>query len=437
MEAIPQKTTEHAYKALTETFQGHFPLERGAPRFIGREAEYPVVDEAGDPADVRELLKALAASGDFEEKREPDGLLVELIHPKIRYSLEVGWGTIELIGPAAADLHEVKALQEAGMEQLLAITEPRGLKVLGYGIQPKARGGLELMSPKARYLLLHDAIGESWSSFTATASDQVHIDVCRDELPLVLNVGNALYPIILALFSNSPITGNTPSGAHSTRELSMGQIQHGSHRHGMTARPIESIQEWVELTARHAFLMMKREGNYSLPDVAQSFEAFMMAHPSTFDDFLMHDHYVWNCARARTAHGTVEFRSACQQPWSEHMVMSAFALGTVEAAQALHDFLQDALGPAYWQSLQGYSQEVLGEGLAAKEPCEGLIKGILDHIQVGLARREKGEEIYLQPLFKRWQTGHNPASSVLEVFAKGQLPALIEQVAIRPSPGER
>ena len=54
-----------------------------------------------------------------------------------------------------------------------------------------------------------------------------------------------------------------------------------------------------------------------------------------WESFTVHDHYIWNSARPRTEQRTVEMRPACQQPWDEHMVVSALCLGLVEASTTI------------------------------------------------------------------------------------------------------
>lgn len=54
-----------------------------------------------------------------------------------------------------------------------------------------------------------------------------------------------------------------------------------------------------------------------------------------WDDFEMHEHYVWHSARPRPKQSTVELRAACQQPGSANMAVSALALAIVEATPEL------------------------------------------------------------------------------------------------------
>ena len=47
---------------------------------------------------------------------------------------------------------------------------------------------------RPRYALLQAFLGDGWTLFSATASDQCHVEVTRGEVPLVTAVANAAAP---------------------------------------------------------------------------------------------------------------------------------------------------------------------------------------------------------------------------------------------------
>jgi hypothetical protein len=126
---------------LAETFAARFPETLRGPRTIGREAEYPMVWPDGQAADIRGLWPLLMEGGDLKPLREGD-LIVGLEGTSYSYSMEVGWGTIEVITEPCNDLHALKALHETAMARLLTATKRYGCLILGYGIQP--------ITPKAK-----------------------------------------------------------------------------------------------------------------------------------------------------------------------------------------------------------------------------------------------------------------------------------------------
>ena len=120
-------------------------------------------------------------------------------------TLEVGWGTIEIGTPVCENLFELRDVYESTLSLVAESAESLGMYVLGYGIHPRSAPTLELLSPKARYSVLKKVIGQDWLSFTVSASDQLHVDVSRDEITDVLNVSNMLSSVVIAMCGNSSV----------------------------------------------------------------------------------------------------------------------------------------------------------------------------------------------------------------------------------------
>jgi glutamate--cysteine ligase len=411
-------------------FAARFPPRDPTRRRLGREGEHPVVHADGTAADIAVLWPRLIAGGGRVLK-EGD-LVVGLEDEGVTFSAEVGRGTIEIIVGPSDDLHDLRARYEAGMERLLAATDAEGLLVLGYGIQPATAPSFELMSAKQRYRVLWEQLGDVWLSFAVTASDQVHVDVAPAEIVAVTNLANLLAPLSIALCANSPVVGGAPSGACSGREAAMGVLQAEGHRHGMTEGPVADLDGWVGRTLDLPYLM-HRDGALNVPYTG-TFRQWLDAAPRTdgeaLADWLWHEHYIWNSARPRSAHGTVELRSPCQQPWGEHMAAAALGAGVVEAHVEIARFLDDRLGDP-WPAMRAWHRRAVASGLAADEPAPGLIAGVLERARDGLVRRGKGEETLLDPLFGRLERRRNPAQDALAAFERGGVAALVQLVRVR------
>ena len=329
-------------ESLANEFTHAFPEHLQGPRTLGREAEYPVVLPNGEAADVRLLLAELAKHESYQAKYEND-LIVEVVGSRYSYSLEVGWGTIEIVGGVCQDLHMLKILHEQAFQDLKAAADELGFLVLGYGTQPLTPSSVDLMSPKSRYQILHQVIGDPWLWFCNTASEQVHVNITRDEIIPMLNLANVLSPAIIALCGNSPIIEQSNSGFCSSREGRMQTIFPSPSRHGMTSKPMKDLSDWIEYICNHRFLTRKIDGQYQPEDGL--FTAYLEKHGPIFSDFLMHEHYLWNSARPRTAHGTIEIRPACQQPWSEHMAAATLGVGIVIAAESIQQWWSTWMNP--------------------------------------------------------------------------------------------
>ena len=481
-----ESSLHNAYESLAARFAAHFPPRLQGPRTVGREAEFPVVDQAGRAADIDQLWPLLLKNEDAAEsskrgslsphsssltplkvKRDAvnTDLIVGLDGASYSYALEVGRGTIELnVGPCAT-LFELESTFRTALERLVRAAAQLGWRVLGYGVQPLSPPTRALLSPKQRYGTLADIMGADWIWYTVTASDQAHVDVSRDEAVSVLNFGNLMAPVIVALCANSPVVAGELTDDCSGREGRMIDAPYGQ-RHGMIARPYADLTDFVARLSRLPSLL-RREGELLLPDgrpftdvlradygTARSEGAALSPHsssltPGCFDAFLLHDHYIWHNARLRTAYATVELRPACQQPPHELMAAAALYLGLVEGHEQITDYIQTALAPASgqnevltplsgcWPRMKQYHHQTVRAGLAAPEPAPGFLAEILALAAAALARRGYGEERMLTPLWQRLEQRENPAQRARRVYAKEGLGGLIEASDLESYLGER
>lgn len=427
-----------ALDALGDRFASCFPAGTPAWRTLGREAEFPLVTEDGAAADAAPVLAWLGrADPTLREKREGD-MLVALYNDQVEYTLEVGRGTLEVIVGPTQDLHQLQAAHDAAKAPLLAAADALGVTVLGYGIQPLTTATPAFMTPKSRYAVLLATVGSPWLWFTVTASDQVHAAIGRDELIGATNLGNLLAAVTVALCANSPVFSGSSCGAHSAREAEMGAIHAGTFRHGMPAGPDADARSMVRRLAKQPLLVTRRAGviqaaSGTFTDHLAGLERTTGASDSetAWDDFLLHEHYIWSSARPRTAHGTLEMRAACQQPLHESGASAALGVALVCAWRQLEAYVSEALGDQAWPIMHRYHADVIQQGLSAPEPVDGFLAQILACCAAALAERGRGEEALLAPLGRRLEVRRNPAQEALDAFARGGMSALVQETARR------
>lgn len=409
-----------------------FPERPGAWRTLGRESEHPVVHPDGTAADIAVLWPHLIASGAGEVVREGD-LIVGYEGPDVQFSAEVGRGTLEIIVGPAQDLHGIHDAYRRGLDRVLVAAQAEGLRVLGYGIQPVTPATPALMTGKHRYQVLLDVLGDVWLSFALTASDQVHASLSREEVVAATNLTNLLAPLTVALCANSSITDGRPAGVCSAREAGMGVIGREAFRHGMVEGPVAGLGAWVERTLDMAHLM-HRDGDVVRP-ASGTFRGWLDANtpddPAALAAWLYHEHYVWNSARPRAAHGTIELRAACQQPGGESMAAAALGVGLVAAHRELASWLDEVFGADLWPAMRAWHGPAVRDGLAAPPPVAGLVEGVLERVAAGLEARGRGEEVFLEPLWARAASRTNPAQAAVAVWERGGVPALIDHLTVR------
>ncbi len=417
---------------LARRFRAGFSEHPSAMRKVGREAEYPVVDETGAGFDIASLWARLKRADDhgpcLDEVRDVHGRLVGLQCPRFTFASEVGLGTIEVITGPRHDLLQLAADHEAAVARLLEATAEVGAIVLGLGCQPLTPPSEAWMTPKARYGLLLERIGPPWCAFTITASDQVHIDIAAPEIAAMTNLGNILSPVFIALCGNSPIVEGQDTGVVSWREHAMGAIDPGDARHGMPHEALLNLSDHIGRLCDLPHYIHKQEGVAQLG--TGGFADFLTGLDTTdseeaFAAFLVQDHYVWHSARPRSGHGTVELRAACQQPWDAHMSVAALSLGIVAGGAEIGRYLSDVLGPAAWDRMLTWRRQVVQEGLRAPEPVPGLVAGVLDRAKGALRSRGRREAQYIEPLYRRLSMGQSPADGARQAFAEGGMSQLL------------
>lgn len=339
----------------------------------------------GSAADVRHLLSTIARNAETGSWRaihencydrllstEDKNHLVSLhsADDGTELILEVGWGTIEIATNVCDDLFEMKRKHERALRLVVDTAESIGMRVLGFGIQPRTEPTLQLLSPKARYGVMKDVIGHEWLSFTATASDQLHVDVERGEMTDVLNVSNAMSAVVIALCGNSSVYAGQKSSFVSSREGLMSAMS----RHGMPERYFRSVDDYVDAICDLRYLMRPVKGGWRAIEGDVTFREHVAEFGADWTSFLAHDHYVWYSARARTKQRTVELRSACQQPFSDHMSAAALQLGIVEGASSILRYMNETFGcehdgdamHAMWENMLRMRRYAIRNGLSLK-----------------------------------------------------------------------
>ncbi len=452
--ARPIGAMEDVMETLAHRFTQSFPVALDGPRTIGREAEFPIVQANGEAADLRRLWSDLLAYGDLTPSYGPSAqgdeeLIVALKGADFTYALEVGVGTVEVNTRPCADLFTVQAIMEEAVGRLVRAAARLGWRVLAYGIQPVSPPSLRIIAPKQRYMSLYRAMGASWLWYTVTASDQVQIDISRGEMVFMLNFGNLMTPVLIALCANSPVYGGQLSPYCSAREGRMAEIYAQEHRHGMLHRPMRDMVDFVTTLSETTYLIV-RDDNEIIPS-SRPFSDYLAEHGPDYDAFLFHEHYMWNSARLRAAFGTIEIRPACQQPWvyaparaalyredddaitPPHMAVSALGLGLIEAAGEIQVYVEERLGPEYWPIMQTYHAQSIRHGLRAPEPAPDFLARVLALAEEGLRRRGLGEEQLLSPLWRRLDRRLNPAQQARAIYRADGMAGLLDHTAIRPS----
>jgi gamma-glutamylcysteine synthetase len=401
--------------AIAAQFESRFRERLRPIRKIGREAEFPVVTREGRAADVGALLRALLDEGGFTPHYDDPGardFLIGVERGGLYVAIEVGRGTVEFSPRPCDDLWELQREFENALALVTRVAESRGMFLLGFGIQPRTQASSALMTPRKHYDALYRAIGAPWLKLTTTAADQTHVDICRAELLDAINWMNLLSAPLIALCANSSVYAGRAGKFLSGREGLLRDL--GEFRYGMTPRRFSDVEEFTRYLCDYPCFVL-RDGN-EFRQVNQPFVHSLSHH--SFDDFLFHEHYVWNSARARVVNSTIEVRPACQQPPDESFAANALILGWVESLPQIAAYFTDAPGDGAWRVMIDYRRAVVREGLRAREPFPGMIRALVEIAQAGLKRRGRGEEKFLEPIWDRAERRESPGVRAREMMRR-------------------
>lgn len=412
------------FTGLAEQYAARFRETPRPIRMIGREAEFPVVYADGRAGDVLSLWEPLLAGNGFVpqyDDPETRKLIVALGANDEKIEVEVGRATVELALGPYEDLWQLEVGSRRLLRRVAEVADQVGMRVLGFGIQPRSRASPALMTPKRRYAYLARAAGPAWWHLTTTASDQVHVDITRAEIVDAVNVLNLLSAPLIALTANSSVYAGRPGRYLSGREGLLGSL--GEDRAGMTPRPFASVEEFIRYICHYRCFVLRRDGGFR--QYNRPFEEYVQRHGPDLTAYLWHEHYTWNSARPRAQHSTVEIRPACQQPHGEPLLVAALALGWVEALAEARAFLSDAF-PDPWTVMRRYRRDAIIHGLRAKEPVNRFVEGVLRIAEIGLQRRGRGEESFLRPLWDRVEQRTTPGDRARDLVRSQGVAALID-----------
>ncbi len=422
--------------AIARQYESQFRETLGPLRKVGREAEFPVVWPDGRAGDVSLLWEPLLGQGGLTPHYDDPGtrrLLVEVSEPGLMVAIEVGRCTVELsLGPYE-DLWQLQAGLDQALARVNGAARERGMLLLGFGIQPRTPASEHLMTPSRHYKALRRAAGIAWLRLTTSASDQLHVDITRSVIPGAVNWMNLLSGALIALCANSSVYAGRAGRYQAGREAFLADL--GEQRYGMPPRPFDTTFECIQyLSEFRCFVLPESIG---FRRINRPFSEVLIAEAKRgtpfeqlFQYFLWHEHYVWNSARARVAHSTIEVRPACQQPPGESMAANALILGWVEGLEEAAKLVSRAFGDDAWPAMSRYRRATVRDGLDALEPAPGLLSGLVEIARAGLKRRGRGEERLLSPIERRLAAGQSPGQRAQQILRRSGMAAVLEHLRI-------
>jgi glutamate--cysteine ligase len=441
---------------LLDGFESAGPA-RGPARRVGLELKFPLVGDDGK-APGRETVDRLWAHlvwhGWRPVRENPSGRTIGVKlkgeRNDTRGGVETGYCKLEFALAHTADL----AAAETAFNRLIEVVRPfldrNGLHLLGYGIHPVELPSERLLARQSR-AQVWDAVcrsnrevppdeGHDLHLFTLNAGSHVHVAVDRREALEALNVLNGFSAALIALTANSPVWRGRLDARRSVAGSFWDSWTVEPGRSGMPERPFRDLADYCRTVCRFRPVFVRRQGVPVLVEEPATFSEFLLSGGTgrtlegktlrlrpELSDMGTHSTCYWFDARI-SRHHTVESRIADQQPPGEQISVGAVVLGLVESAGEAGE----EISSQDWSNLRTLRREALGPGLGG---CRGeqlatLAARMLDLAGRGLARRDKGEERFLEPLRRRLSRRRPPAVGAIELYERSGIESLVDGLSI-------
>jgi len=398
---------------------------------VGLESEKLVVDrqtgEAASYERIRDLLARLEGVGGWQGSYEGEHL-IGLQGRRSSITLEPG-GQLELSGRFCCDIH--CSWRDLSRYRQLVMETGRELDLmfLGLGAQPFTPLDKIGWLPKARYdvmgpyMLKAGSMGQRMMK--QTAGTQVNLDY-SDESDCLrkLRAVQWLTPVCYALFANSPIMEDKPTGFLSTR----GQIwsHTDADRCGLIMQlfePDAGFDSYIEYALNVPMYFIQRNSRYiNLTDTRFTFKQYLESgwqeHRATLADWDLHLSTLFPEVRLRPQ---IEVRSADSLPPSYTASVAAFYKGLLycDNAMAKIESVFNNLSEEDFQQLYRDSCRFGLKAASSQGTLQEIVAELLPLASMSLRRQfEAGctgadESSFLYPLKEIVESGETLAEQLL------------------------
>ncbi|MBR1704439.1 MAG: glutamylcysteine synthetase [Clostridia bacterium] len=429
------------------------PTERPKKGYAGIEFELPIVNLRKQPVDfsvVHNLTDAFLGRFGFSDiSRDDNGDIYNATDPETGdcLSYDCSFNTLEFSFGIDEDLTVIQGRFREYYAFIQDYLLPRHHSLTGMGLNPYRHFNNNVPIANGRYrMLLHHL--ESYPKYPRTilfhdrpnfglfsCASQVQLDAEKDTLVDTLNIFTRLEPVKALLFANSPFEDFLCS-----RDYFWKHSMHGVNPHNVDIydKELRSIEEVIAYIRTMSLYCVERDDKYInfAPTPLLEYFSKTEVEGEYYDRELgRHERITFTPEWEDLSHlrsfkfddvtfrGTIEFRSACEQPVRDIMTVAAFQTGLMEVLPELNVRL-DRAGFLYDQ---GYSCLELRELLVKRDlpaflrekDLEVLLGDVIDLSAEGLRRRGRSEEGLVQNLYSRASHLMSPARVQVEGLESG------------------
>ena len=444
------------------------PTETKNGTYIGVEIEMPIVNlehKAVDFAIIHGLTREFLKEFHFVPTGiDEQGHIYSALNKESGdvFSYDCSYNNMEFSFGRESELHTIYGRFRRYYDFVQDCFKQYHYTLTGMGINPNRKVNNNVPIENGRYKMLFHHLS-SFSKYACmpmyfhrypqfgmfSSASQVQLDVTKDRLPEVISTFNQLEPIKALLFSNSVLLGENEELLCS-RDMLWENSTHGINPHniGMYDCELNTTDDILNYISTTAIYCVERNGKYlNFPPVnileyftlesitgeyLENGKIYSMEFQPEKEDIAYLRTFKFEDLTFR---GTVEFRSACCQPVSDVMTVSAFHLGLLNKTKELKNLIE------HDKSLynNGYNALELRKQLICRHKpayadisgLYNLVKEILDLCRKGLEERNLGEEIYINPLYERIEKQTNPADTMLKRLQNGtHIDEIIKEYAV-------
>ncbi len=430
------------------------PTERKAGQGVGIEFELPIVNlrkEAVDFELIHRLSHAFMEQFSFTDPSlDEEGHIYNMTEKKSGdvFSYDCSYNTVEFSFGVEENLNTVYDRFKAYYRFVQDFLQKEDHMLTGMGINPYRdyNQNIPIKNGRYRMLLHHLSSYEKYQDQMEfhelpnfglfSCASQVQLDLEKESMLEVINTFNRLEPLKALLFANSPYEDYLCA-----RDYFWKKSTHGINPKNvdMYETELKNLDELLDYIASESMYCLDRKGKYMnfAPLPLEEYMEAELIHAEYYNeekaayeavDFVPELEDLKDLRSFKfedvTFRGTVELRSVCEQPVSEIMSSAAFHTGLMERIPALAELLSEE-SPLYREGKtpvelrELYVKKELPP-FADREELSGLLLKVLSLAEEGLKERGRGEEKFLQPLYRRARLLLSPAREMSQGLEEGK-----------------
>ena len=398
--------------------------------FIGVENEKFLFQEKNNVratySDIKKVFEIFKKKFKWKEVKENENI-VGLKTDGKSISLEPG-NQIELSGDKLSNIHEVCSESYDFQNQLDQICKEIGLKTMSIGYDPITKLNNTPNNPKQRYKLMTKEMPKggklSLNMMYQTSGTQINLDyLSEDDFKKKFKIISYLTPISIAIFANSTILENKPSGYLSYRS----KVWQNTSRGGLPKIFLENMdfEKYADFAINFPLLFIyknndhKNLNNKTFGDFMKGSLSEVNNHLPTFEDLELHLSTIFTEIRLKKY---IEMRSLDACEWDCHCAGPAFYTGLIygkldESLDLIKDWKSEDVLKAYLDApKKGLKTEINGKSILewGKILLNISNKGLIDRNFKNKTGND--ETIFLKNIEQILQQNKTKAEKTLENF---------------------